>query len=243
MLPAWGKSLLAGKLLEVWETATPQTVLLFLHDVDGRTLSADPSMTALLASLPLACVCPQGGPCWWVDRPCPAFDPQRTPERYLLEEVVPFCRQRWPEAAVKIGLLGFGMGGQAALRLAFKYPAQFPAAAGLAPALDFYELYGQGTVLDEMYDSREQCRQDTALLHVHPLAPPPHIFFCIDPEDGFWYRGNDRLHEKLTALGIAHYADLSTRAGGHSWEYLRAQLPAALRFLHTGLQQERRRLL
>jgi len=31
---------------------------------------------------------------------------------------------------------------------------------------------------------------------------PASHFFGIDPDDATWYRGNDRLHEKLRALGI-----------------------------------------
>ena len=96
------------------------------------------------------------------------------------------------------------MGGQGALRLAFKYPALFPVAAGIASALDYYEFYDQGMGLEEMYDSKEQCRQDTALMHVPPYNPPLHLYFCIDPEDADWVRGNDRLHEKMNALGVAH---------------------------------------
>ena len=94
-----------------------------------------------------------------------------------------------------------------------------------------------------MYDSKEQCRQDTALLHVPPHDPPPHIYFCIDPEDADWYRGNDRLHEKLGALGVEHTADLTTSGGGHSWEYFDRMAEPALRFVHQGLEKESRRLL
>jgi S-formylglutathione hydrolase FrmB len=94
-----------------------------------------------------------------------------------------------------------------------------------------------------MYDSKEQCRQDTALMHIHPSHYPPHIFFAIDPDDEDWYRGNDRLHEKLGALGVPHEADLTTRAGGHSWDYFSHQAERALRFLYEGLEQESRRLL
>jgi len=94
-----------------------------------------------------------------------------------------------------------------------------------------------------MYDSKEQCRQDTALMHVHPYQTPPHVFFCIDPNDERWQRGNDRLHEKLNALGVAHTADLTTRAGGHSWDYFNHMAGPAVRFLVAGLDQESRRLL
>jgi S-formylglutathione hydrolase len=135
------------------------------------------------------------------------------------------------------------MGGQGALRLAFKYAQRFPVVAGVASALDYHELYGQGLVLDELYDSREQCRQDTALLHIHPSDFPPHILFCVDPDDAQWYRGNDRLHEKLTALGIPHEIDFQTRAGGHAWKYVEHMANRVVQFLVTGLEQESRRLL
>jgi S-formylglutathione hydrolase FrmB len=94
-----------------------------------------------------------------------------------------------------------------------------------------------------MYDSKEQCRQDTALLHIHPSQYPPHIFWCIDPDDVDWYRGCDRLHEKLSALGIPHEMDMTTRAAGHSWDYFERMAEGAVRFLAAGLEQESRRLL
>ena len=38
------------------------------------------------------------------------------------------------------------------------------------------------------------------MLHVHPHDWPPNVWFACDP-DSPWLRGNDRLHEKLMALG------------------------------------------
>jgi S-formylglutathione hydrolase FrmB len=196
-----------------------------------------------VAELRLACVCPHAGRCWWTDRVCSEFDPALTAERHLLDNVLPFFRARWGLIPPAIGLHGISMGGQGALRLAVKQPRLFRAVAAVAAALDYHERYGEGTPLDEMYDSREQCRQDTAVLHVHPSEYPPHIFFCIDPDDAAWYRGNDRLHEKLSALGIAHEIDFTTRAGGHSWAYFNHMAERTLCFLHAGLTQESRRLL
>ena len=145
--------------------------------------------------------------------------------------------------AIPKSVLGISMGGQAALRLSFKFPETFAVVASLSSAIEYHELYGQGTPLDDMYDSKEQCRQDTALMHIHPSQFPPHIFFCIDPEDFKWYRGNDRLHEKLNALGVPHAIDFSTQAGGHTWDYYNHMADRAVRFLCAGLEQESRRLL
>jgi pimeloyl-ACP methyl ester carboxylesterase len=240
----WTRALIGGKPADVFTPAgAPRFGILFLHAIGLETLHDRPAFTRLFEELHLACVCPHGGRSWWGDRVCAEFDPALPPERYLLQRVVPYFAERWQIQPRALGLLGISMGGQGALRLAFKHAQLFPAVAAISAALDYHEIYGQGTTLDDMYDSKEQCRQDTALMHVPPFNAPPHIFFCIDPLDVDWYRGNDRLHEKLTALGVEHSADLTTEAGGHSWEYFNRMAGPAVRFLLDGLDKESRRLL
>lgn len=243
MSGAWSRLNVAGKPAEVYDPpGKPHFGVLFLHGLDNTPLHAGPIFTPLLARASLACVCPWGGPSWWTDRPCPDFDPELTAEAYLLEHVVPFFRTRWGLGPRALGLLGVSMGGQAALRLAFRHPQLFAIVAALAPTLDIHELYGQGTPLDSMYDSKEQCRQDTAPLHLQPGQTPPHLFFCMDPDDP-WWAGCDRLREKLAALGAAHEVDLTTRAGGHGWDYFNHQATRTVQFLQHGLEQQSRRLL
>jgi enterochelin esterase-like enzyme len=217
--------------------------VLFLHPLGLETLRGRPAYTNVLDRLQLACVCPHAGRSWWADRVCPDFDSVLTPEQHLLGNVLPFFQERWNLAPPALGVVGISMGGQGALRLAFKHPKLFPAAAGIASAFDYHELYGEGSPLDDMYDSKEQCRQDTAILHIHPSHYPPHLFFSCDPDDIAWHRGNDRLDEKLTALGVPHTVDLSTQAGGHSWQYFDHMAEPTLRFLYDGLDKESRRLL
>lgn len=240
----WTATEIAGKPADVYEPpAPPRFAIIFLHAGDLTTLRGREVFTRLFDELRLACLCPRSGWSWWADRICPEFDPSLTPERYVVEHILPFCRKRWGLEPPAIGLLGVSMGGQGALRLAFKYPRLFPAVAAISASVDYHEWYGQGTTLDQMYDSREQCRQDTAPMHVHPSEYPPHIFFCIDPDDARWYRGNDRLHEKLNALAVSHETDLETRAGGHSWAYFEHMANRAIRFLYQGLVEVGRRLL
>jgi pimeloyl-ACP methyl ester carboxylesterase len=240
----WTRATIAGKPADVFTpAAAPRFGILFLHGIGLETLHDRPAFTRLFDELNLACVCPHGSRSWWGDRICAEFDAALTPERYLLNNVVPYFAERWQIQPRAIGLLGISKGGQGALRLAFKHPPLFPAVAAISSALDCHEWYGRGTPLDEMYDSKEQCRQDTALIYVPPFNAPPHIFFCIDPSDVDWYRGNDRLHEKLNALGVEHSADLTTEAGGHSWEYFNRMAERAVRFLVDGLEKESRRLL
>ena len=240
----WTTADVAGKPADVYEPPRrPRFGLLHLHGASLETLRDRPAFTQLFDELGFACVCPHGHYSWWVDRVWPAFDPQRTAERYLLDEVQPFFEWRWGFRPGAVGLQGISMGGQGALRLAFKYPDRFPVVAAIAPALDFHDLYGRGLSLDELYDSKEQARQDTALLHVHPAHSPRHIYFGIDPTDADWFRGNDRLHEKLAALGIPHEIDFATRAGGHSWDYFDRMAERVERFVAAGLEEESRRLL
>jgi len=242
----WSRLEIAGKPADVYDPPgpiRPRFAVLHLHGASLETLHDKPAFTQLFQELNLASVCPHGQRCWWADRPRAEFDEQVTPECHLLERVLPFFRERWSLEPPAIGLQGISMGGQGALRLAFKHPDLFPVAAGIASALDYHDLYGQGTSLDTLYDSKEQCRQDTAILHVHPAHYPPHIYFCVDPDDEKWFRGNDRLHEKLTALGIAHETDFTIRAGGHSWDYFNHMATRVEHFIFTALEQQSRRLL
>jgi esterase/lipase superfamily enzyme len=243
MKGVWSQVEVGGKHAHVYDQPAPRFGVLFLHGIGLETLCDAPPFVRMFDELNLVCVSPLGQRCWWGDRVCAEFDAALTPERHLLNNVLPYFKERWNLAPRSIGLLGISMGGQGALRLAFKHPQLFPVVAGISSALDYHDLYGQGTTLDAMYDSKEQCRQDTALMHVPPYNAPPHIYFCIDPADTLWYRGNDRLHEKMTALGVEHTADLSTQAGGHSWDYFNRMAEPALRFVHAGLDQESRRLL
>jgi S-formylglutathione hydrolase len=246
MNAGWTALSIAGKQAEVFDPPgvdRPRFAVLHLHGHGLETLHDRPEYTRVLGELCLACVCPHGQHCWWADRICAEFDERLTPERYLLKSVLPFLRDRWGLMPPAIGLQGISMGGQGALRLAFKHPDLFPVAAGISSAIDYHESYGQGPPLDDMYDSKEQCRQDTAPMHVPPVGAPPHMFFCIDPADTRWYRGNDRLHEKLNALGIAHEIDFTTRAGGHTWDYFNHMAERVERFVLAGLEKESRRLL
>jgi S-formylglutathione hydrolase len=241
MSGTWSRLEIGGKPGDVFEPSNerPRFGVLFLHDVDGETLGRHPTLSPVLDSVGVACVCPSGNRSWWSDRICPEFDAQVTAERYVLDRVVPCFAELWKLRPPAVGLLGIGMGGQGALRLAFKHAQQFAAVAALAPSIEYYELYGSGTPLDEMYESKEQCRQDSAILHLHPSHYPPHVYFAIDPADP-WFRGSDRLHEKLNALGIPHQAEF--RPGIWGLEYLTLMEPA-LRFVIAGLEAESRRLL
>jgi pimeloyl-ACP methyl ester carboxylesterase len=233
-----------GKPAQAFAPSEPaRGTIIFLHNAACHPLSVSTTYTQLLQEHRLNCICPWGGATWWSDRVVPDYDPALSAERYVLDVVVPFTRQHFGMGPQSFGLLGISMGGQGALRLAFKRPDLFPVVAGVAPAIEYHQYYGQGSPIDAMYTSKEQCRQDTVPMHVNPTALPRHVFFCIDPDDDHWQRGADRLHEKLLALGVAHECDLTTQAGGHGWTYDDALAKRTIEFLARGLAHESRRLL
>lgn len=236
MLNGWARIEVAGKPVDVFDPPGARSLaLVYLHSLRLESPATDPTFTAQLRAHRLRCAAPLGGPCWWADRLCPPFDAVVTPESYLLNELVPWADAQWRLGPRAVALAGVEMGGQGAVRIALKHPERFPVAASLSGAFDCQEWYGRGTPLDEMYESRERCRLDTAILHVGEKWPR-RLWFRCPPTDAMCYRGNDRLHEKLTAMGVPHVCDLDTpRKAEDATEMLA--------FVAGALEQESRRLM
>jgi S-formylglutathione hydrolase FrmB len=246
----WTQETVGGHPCDVYmpPTVNPHGyVVLFLHGVHLGRLVENAAYCREFDKHGLPVVGPMTARSWWTNKICPEFDPQTTAERHVLDRVLPFIQERFPTSGVggKIALLGTSMGGQGALRFAFKYPQKFPIAAGVSPAIDYQiRYYDDGEVtIPQMYDDPEQARQDTATLHVHPLNWPRNIWFCSDPADERWHESAQRLHMKLYSLGIMHEHDLTTSAGGHGWDYYNHMAPKAVGFIAERLEQERRRVV
>jgi len=238
----WQSISIAGHAADVFEPPSPRFLLVFLPDLDGVTLRDNLAWTSLLATNRMAAVCPTGAETWWLDRVWPPFDPGKSAEEYVLNEVIPAALMRFRLPPTAVAVAGVGSGGQGALRFGFRHPERLRVVAGLGSMLDFDQAYGHATALDDLYASREHCRQDTAVLQIDAHRWPPYVWFACDP-DSPWLRGNDRLHEKLSAMGVPHTTDFTSRACGHSWKYYDHLSPALLRFVVDGLEKEARRLM
>ena len=242
----WREEQVGGHPCDVFEPRRPHEhgyVVIYLHGVHGNRLRGQPVFTELFEEYGLRVAAPITGPTWWTDRICRGFDERITPEKHVLDNVVPWIAERWNTRPPGIGLLGTSMGGQGALRFAYKHPGRFPVVAAIAPAIDYQLRWEEGDeALQEIYDSAEAARQDTAILYIHPLNWPRHQFFCCDPQDERWWDSADRLQMKLYSLGVPHEVDLQTSAGGHGFEYYNRMAPQALAFVCERLEQERRRL-
>ncbi|MCA9263687.1 MAG: hypothetical protein KDA60_07545 [Planctomycetales bacterium] len=218
--------------------------LLYLHGVHLEPLRDKPAFLDEFDRRGLLVISPQCGPTWWSDRVTPHFDANISVQQYLLEELLPYAKKTWELTPPRIGLLGTSMGGQGALRLAYKFPDTFPVVSAIAPAIDYQLRIREGDeILLGMYGDEESARQDTALLHIHPLYWPRHQFFCCDPLDQRWFDSVDRLRMKLGSLGVPFEYDLDTSGGGHGFAYYDVMARRAIDFLVDRLDQERRRLV
>ncbi len=238
----WKQVEVAGKAVDVYEPSQPSEhnyVVLHLHGHGGRTLRDNAVYTAEFEKYGLRAVCPHGQRSWWGKRICSEFDAQISPVEYIRQHLMPYINEQFGAEPPAIAVSGVSMGGQGALRLAYWYPREFPVVAALAPAVDFQNWLGQGIPLDEMYESALDARQDTATLQIHPLNWPPQQFIACDPRDADCFEGTDRLISKLSSSGIIYEKDLTTSAGGHSWEYFNHMAPATVEFLFQRLERER----
>ncbi len=243
----WTTASVAGHECHIYDPPqrTPHGfVVLYLHGVHMNRLDDKPAFIREFDSHGLPVVCPMTKRSWWTDKVCLEFDPKITAERHVLDNVLPFIAERFGSRPPQIGLLGTSMGGQGALRLAYKHPNVFPVAAAISPAIDFHKRYNEGDeTIPQMYPDPEAARQDTAILHIHPLNWPRHQFFCCDPADYRWHESADRLRMKLWSLGVPHVCDLETTSGGHGFEYYNRMAERAVGFLVDRLDQERRRVV
>lgn len=246
----WSTIDVAGRTCDMFEPIESRRhgAIVYLHDAtEPLPLPFSHALRAAVAASGLIVLAPRTGPSWWLDRVMPRFDRTVTPERFVLEHVRGAVERRFDIRPPGIALVGTGMGGQGALRISYRHPAIFPVAAAFAPAIDFHtamreiDLREDAAAIEplwETYGDVERARQDTAILHVHPLNWPRHQWFASDPADHDWHDGAVRLDSKLRALGIPHTALLSP----HDHAAATTVAAEAISFVVTALEQESRRL-
>lgn len=243
----WSQITLAGHACDVYEPPQPSPhgyAVVYLHGVHLNRLCDKPAFISQFDRHALRVVCPHTERSWWADKICHEFDPQITAERYVTQHVMGWIAEHWGAKPPQIALLGTSMGGQGALRMAFKHPRTFSVAAAISPAIDYQHRLEEGDeTLGLMYHDKEAARQDTATLHVHPLNWARHVWFCCDPLDVRWHESAERLRMKMAALGIPFACDLETSGGGHGFEYYNRMAEPAIRFIAERLESERLRVV
>ncbi|MCA9163298.1 MAG: hypothetical protein KDA62_09970 [Planctomycetales bacterium] len=241
----WQEATVGGHPCDLFEPTQRNEhgyVLVYLHGVHlNRLVDKQPYITEF-ERYGLPVVAPFTQRSWWTDRICNEFDSQVSAERHVMDRVLPWIESEYGASTPRIGLFGTSMGGQGALRFAYKYPDTFPVVAAISPAIDYHLRFDEGDeTLPAMYSDPESARQDTALLHIHPLNWPRNQFFCCDPVDHRWHESADRLRMKLYSLGVPFECDLETSGGGHGFEYYNRMAAKAMSFIVERLDRERRR--
>ncbi len=221
-------------------------VVIYLHGVHLGKLNDKQEYVEQFERYGLPVISPITQRSWWTDRICAEFDPSISAEQHILDNILPYVRQRWGSEPPRIALLGTSMGGQGALRFSYKFPDVFPIVAAISPAIDYQQRLEdpeEEEPLFDMYDDPEAARQDTALLHIHPLNWPRHQFFCCCPTDHSWYDSADRLRMKLSSLGVPFESDLETEGGGHGFDYYGLMAARSITFIANALESERLRVV
>lgn len=227
----WDTIELAGHALDFFTPAEPRAgiVLLVLPDHDSDAPGSD-ALTSALDRANVAAVAPRGDGCWWLDMVEPAFDAELPPLRFLTDRVLPLIEQRFGVRPPGIRLLGWGAGGQGVLQLAYRRPRDFPAVAAIDPAIDFHELHGRRTVIDDLFPTREAARQQTAILRMQGIGWPRRQLIVADPH-GFWFEGAERLEMKLRSIGVPAASDFTQTARGDGRRFFEQQAARAVDFL------------
>jgi len=233
----WREERVNGKLVDVFEPADPvEGAVIYLHGHGGERLSEKPEFTELFQTHKLRVIAPQGGKAWWLDHVHESFDPETTPVQFLKEQLVPWIEETFGVEPPKIALFGISMGGQGVLNWSYRDARRFTIVAAIAPAIDFQILHGKGYEIEEMFESAEDARQETATLHIHPLNWPRYQFLACDPQDS-WFESSTRLSSKLYSSGIPYESDFETSHGGHNWIYFTAMADKCMKFISQSLNQ------
>lgn len=139
-------------------------------------------------------------------------------------------------------LFGVSMGGYAALRIALSHPELYAAAATHSAMLlstpprpgqgaDPYQLAAFARVFGEPPDL-ELWRANDPLdwaQRATPSSVPALSFDCGDHDRYGLAAGQEDLHRRLQARGIAH--EFALHPGDHGYEYVKSVLPLSLQFL------------
>jgi pimeloyl-ACP methyl ester carboxylesterase len=231
MTASWNTVEPAGHAVDLFAPIEPRTdvALLVLPDHGARGTESD-ALTSALALASVVAVAPHGDGCWWLDMVEPAFDPELPPLRFLTDHVLPLVEQQFGIRPPNVKLLGWGAGGQGVLQLAYRRPRDFPAVAAIDPAIDFHELHGQRTPLDDLFPTREAARQQTAILRMQGVGWPRRQLVIADP-NGFWFEGAERLDMKLRSIGIPAESDFTQTARGDGARFFEQHAARAVEFL------------
>jgi S-formylglutathione hydrolase FrmB len=144
-------------------------------------------------------------------------------------------------------LLGISMGGYAALRIALARPEAFVAVAAhsamvleaipsAAAGAGRWHMAAFGRAFGEPVDPALWAAADPLAWAARAVpGKTPALYFDCGTADRYGlFKGNEELHRRLQARGVAH--EFALRPGDHGYDYVRSVLGHSLRFLGAALR-------
>jgi S-formylglutathione hydrolase FrmB len=144
-------------------------------------------------------------------------------------------------------LLGISMGGYAALRIALSRPEAYRAVAAhsamvltgvptAAAGAGRWHMAAFSRVFGEPVDAALWTAADPLAwaARADPTKTPALYFDCGSADRYGLFRGNQELHRRLEARGVAH--EFALRPGDHGYDYVRSVLGHSLRFVGGALR-------
>ena len=143
-------------------------------------------------------------------------------------------------------LLGISMGGYAALRIALSRPEVYHAVAAhsamvlqtiptAAAGAGRWQMSAFNRAFGEPVDAALWAASDPLAwaARADPAKTPALYFDCGSADRYGLFKGNEELHRRLLARGVAH--EFALRPGDHGYDYVRSALGHSLRFVGRAL--------
>jgi putative tributyrin esterase len=212
--------------------ARPWAVFYLLHGLsDDHTIwMRRTSIERYLAGLPLVCVMPDGGRCWYTN----AVDGYPY-EDDLIKDVVGLVDRSFPVKAERSGraIGGLSMGGYGAIKVGLKHADMFGSINSHSGALAFTHNAEEGRKLSPEF---------TRIFGIKPAGGPEDPFAIVERMDhglippmridcgteDFLIDQNRKFHERLESLHIAH--EYQEFPGSHNWEFWDLHVREAIAF-------------
>jgi len=179
---------------------------------------------------------------FFVDGPLGAY------ERLVTRDLVAHVEATYRATPGRDGraLLGISMGGYAALRIALSRPELFRAVAAhsavvleeiptAAAGAGSWHMAAFGRAFGDPIDPLLWAASDP-LAWARKADPrrTPALYFDCGSEDRYGlFKGNEELHRRLQARGVAH--TFALRPGNHGYDYVRSVLGYSLKFIAAAL--------
>lgn len=165
-------------------------------------------------------VCPDGGfGSWYWDI---EGDTNYQYETFVSNELIHFVENEYgAERDRKYrAITGLSMGGHGAMSLALKHQDIYSAVGSTAGGVDYRPFPNNWEIKDRLgsYDQNKEKWDAHTVMEMLNLYKPKELKIFIDcGQQDFFYKVNEKLHEKLNYLNIPHH--YLTLPGGHNWDY------------------------